>query len=119
MGLSDLLNVSQIYELVKKGAMLEAQEAILKYREEIVKLTEENLELKQVISDLKNQIKLEHELKYIGEAYYRVIAEGQKEGPFCQICYDVDGKLVRMVTMTTSTRHVFLCNQCHNTFEAS
>lgn len=116
MGLSDLLNVTQIYELVKKGAMLEAQEAILKYREEIVKLTEENIELKQEISDLTNQINLEHELKYVGEVYYRLLDDNLKEGPFCPRCYDVDRKLVRLQALSSTVTSKYGCYQCHNSY---
>jgi len=118
MALTDLLNVTQIYELVKKGATLEAQEAILKYREEIVKLSEENLDLRKELAEQTKQLKLEQELEYVGEAYYRVKSEGQKEGPFCQRCYDVDEKLIRMTSYTSYGDNKYFCKQCKNSYRA-
>lgn len=117
MPITDLLNVSQIYELVKKGATLEAQEAILKYREEIIKLTEENLELKIELSDLNKKLILEEELEYRGEVYYRIKSKGKEEGPFCQRCYDVDGNLVRLVIYKSKGKYA--CYQCNNAYEIS
>ena len=100
------------------GNTLEAQEAVLKYREEILKVTEENLELKKELADLKKQLAIEHELVYIGEVYYRIKNGDQKEGPYCQRCFDVDGKLVRLTTYTSSGIQKYACNQCHNGYRA-
>lgn len=89
-----------IYELVKKDATIELQERLMEFREEAVSLQEENLKLRKRIQELEEQASGCDEILFDGEAYWRKRGDGNgdgnKEGPFCQKCYDTQGKLVRL-----------------------
>jgi Zn finger protein HypA/HybF involved in hydrogenase expression len=51
-------NIKEIFELIKKGATLEAQQKIIELKETAISLQEENLELKKENLSLKQQIEL-------------------------------------------------------------
>ncbi len=51
-------NVKEIFELIKKGATLEAQQKISELKETVISLQEENLELKKENLSLKQQIEM-------------------------------------------------------------
>lgn len=42
------------------------------------------------INELKNQLKLRDTMKFENGVMYRVLDDGNKEGPFCQACYQKD-----------------------------
>jgi len=85
----------EIFDLIKKGATLEAQEKIMELRETALNLQEENLGLREKVSNLEDEIKLKKQMVFENTVYYQV--EGKnKNGPFCQRCYDVDKKIVHL-----------------------
>jgi hypothetical protein len=91
-----------IYELVKKDAATELQERLMEFREEALSLQEENLKLRTRIQELEEQASRRDEIVFEGEVYWRKRSDGNgngdgsTEGPFCQKCYDTQGKLVRL-----------------------
>jgi|HubBroStandDraft_6_1064221.scaffolds.fasta_scaffold146396_2 hypothetical protein len=84
-----------IYDLAKKGVTIDLQERLMGLREEAMSLQEENLKLRKRIQELEEQATLREELVFDGNLYWRKVGEN-KEGPFCQKCYDNDRKLVRL-----------------------
>jgi DNA-directed RNA polymerase subunit RPC12/RpoP len=54
----DIPNIKEIFELMKKGATLEAQQKIMELKETVLSLQEENLELKKENLSLKHQIEI-------------------------------------------------------------
>ena len=86
---------TDIVELIKKGATVEAQEKIMELREAVIELQEENLALRQEATELRSQLKLKGEVQFDGAVYWRV-EEGNRIGPYCQRCFDVEGKLIRL-----------------------
>jgi DNA-binding transcriptional MerR regulator len=89
-------NIQEIMDLIKKGLTLEAQEKIMELREKDLELQEENLQLKEQLKTLEQQLEIKGKLVFKDGQYWLKI-EGKEEldGPFCQRCWDVDGKLVR------------------------
>lgn len=86
---------ADIVELIKKGSTLEAQEKIMELRETALELQEENLRLKERIGDLEATLKVKGSIIYENNAYW--LAEGEnKDGPFCQRCYDAEKTLIRL-----------------------
>jgi hypothetical protein len=81
--------------LIKKGMTLEAQEKIMELREAALQCQEENLNLRKRIQELENQLTIRENLIFERPVYY-LKSEGKKDGPFCQVCYDRDGKLIRL-----------------------
>jgi hypothetical protein len=51
---------------------------------------------------------------YENNFYYRVNDDGTKDGPFCQVCYDVDKRLIRL----QQRQHPMFwsCAVCNNSF---
>lgn len=84
-----------VYELAKKGATIELQEELLKMREEALALQEENLELRRRVTELEEQQNTADSLEFDGTKYWRV-DNGNREGPFCQQCYDANRQLIRL-----------------------
>ena len=84
-----------ILELIKKGATVEAQEKIMELRETALGFQEENFSLRERIRLLEDDLKIKQQLKFEGASYW--LNDGKtKDGPFCQRCYDVEKKLVRL-----------------------
>ncbi len=114
-----LPNYSDIVDLIKKGATVEAQEKIMELRIGALEIQEENLALKSKIKELENQLDIKLHMGYEGHVYWRYLADEAgdftvKDGPFCQRCYDADQKLVRLYD---SKDGWLRCKQCSQTFE--
>ena len=97
MGLLPSYNVKDIIDLIKKGSEIEAQEKILELKEAALKLQEENISLKEKIKRLKEELELKESIEWDGSVYWLTEKDSdKKEGPFCQICFDGDKKLIRL-----------------------
>ncbi len=55
-------------------------------------LLESENEKKELKAKLTLQAKLEFEMPY----YWTIEKDGKKDGPFCQLCYDKEKKLIRL-----------------------
>jgi hypothetical protein len=95
--MSILDTAKDIYDLAKKGATLELQEQLIKLREEAVRLQEENLQLREKVKSLEEQLQVKVQFQFDGSAYWKGDPRSKdKEGPYCQRCYDADMKVVRL-----------------------
>jgi hypothetical protein len=102
-----------IVELIKKGATIEAQEMIMSLREAAVDLKEENVALREKVKELEEALKVSGELSWDGRAYWRRQTNtDQKDGPFCQACYDKERKLVRLQSGALGNLPAWRCNVC-------
>jgi hypothetical protein len=103
---------SDIVDLIKKGATFEAQEKIMELRAAALDLEEENIELRKRVAELEESLEIKNNV--IWEApYYFIEKNGEKEGPFCQHCYDKDGKLIRLQS-SRNTPGSWSCLCCEN-----
>lgn len=103
-----------IVDLLKKGSTLEAQEKIMELREGSLELQEENIKLKDKIKELEAAIKLKEEVIWVAPSYW--VQEGvNKDGPFCQSCFDTERKLIRL--QEGNARGKWHCTVCNNTFK--
>ncbi|EKT4489551.1 hypothetical protein [Shewanella algae] len=84
-----------IAELVKKGATVEAQEKIMELREAALELQEENLELKEKVRALEKALSEKSKLVYEAPFYWKGNGS-ERDGPFCQQCYDSSEKQIRL-----------------------
>lgn len=120
-----LLNtVKDIYELATKGATLELQKELMRLSQEALALQEENIALREEIIKLKENNSRKVEVEWDGTAYWRRKSENEKDGPFCQICYDTEEKLVRLHSFSLPDEygrmHNFLkCKACEQIFDDS
>jgi hypothetical protein len=89
----------------ESATSLEKAEAKLKLAELISAIADAKVEASQVqqeilmrderIRDLEGKLKLQTEVTWEKPFYWRLLS-GSKDGPFCQRCYDVDSKLLRL-----------------------
>ncbi len=99
-----------IVDLLKKGATIEAQEKIMELREAALEIQNENLILKQQIASLTAAQNLQDRLTY-KKPFYE--AKDNQNDKFCQRCYDVDRKAVRLQQVEPK---YWRCIQCRNDF---
>lgn len=98
-----------IVDLIKKGATVEAQEQIMALREGALGLQEENIALRDKVRSLEDSLRVKGQIQFDGASYW--LKEGNStDGPFCQHCYDTDGKLVRLQDWGDS----WMCFACKN-----
>lgn len=107
-----LPSYKEIVDLLKKGATLEAQEKIMELREAVVVLQDENIALKQKVAELEQKLQIRSALVWRPPLYWLQEEQGER-GPFCQRCYDVNGRLVRL---QNPERGFWRCLECKNNY---
>jgi regulator of replication initiation timing len=102
-----------VYELAKKGATMDLQERLMELREQAITLQEENMALRAKNRELEEALSVKESLKWDGSVYWRELPDGEKEGPYCPRCYDVDDRLVRV----HEGGQYWFCNACTKYFK--
>lgn len=126
--LSGIKNASDIAKLIKSsGASLEAAEIKLKLAELIEALADAKIEIasfREVISEKEAEIRrlqaqIDKKGQTIWEApYYFVLNENdEKDGPYCQRCYDSNKKLIRL--QSPGKNGYWQCNECKSDYKDS
>ncbi len=73
----------------------------------------EAAESAELIASLQKQLKSKTEMEFDGSVYYRVKDDGEKEGPWCQACYDAKGLEVRLQdNRNRKVTYQWSCNNC-------
>jgi len=103
------LALTTISDLVKKGMTLEAQEKIMDLREMVQGLREQCVELKEENMLLKKKLEEKESVFFENGVYWTKKEDGTKEGPFCVLCHDNLGKLIRL----KDDGYQFECFKCH------
>ena len=93
---------SAVFKTIKEGANaireaknLELYERMLAVYGDVMELVEKNRELYEENLLLREKFSTKEKLSFDSERYW-LNKEGQKDGPFCSTCWDIDSKLVRM-----------------------
>ena len=86
--------VKLIARLVKDLGRTELYAKILDLQSEVMDLTEDRRQLRRELADLKERQQVRESLVFHGNGYWLPQVEGY-EGPYCSVCFDTDGKLVR------------------------
>lgn len=73
-------------------------------------LLESENEKKELKAKLALQAKLEFEMPY----YWTIEEDGKKDGPFCQLCYDKDKKLIRLQDAKNGQWRCHSCSKLFN-----
>lgn len=103
-----LPNYADIMQLVKQGLTLEAQEKIMELRTAALQLQEDNINLRERIKALEEAAAVRESVTWEAPFYWRKLG-GAKDGPFCQKCYDDEGKLVRAQDLHNGYWRCFKC----------
>lgn len=119
LGISDAVSISgRLVELVKAGATLELREEIMRLREAVLNAREEVLNLRGELGELKRTAAEREHLTFDGSLYWRERSQG-KEGPFCQRCFDVDAKVVRLQPNLPGFPLKWVCTACSAGFQGT
>lgn len=84
-----------IIDLIKKGSTVEAQEKIMELREVALELQEENLRLREQLHNAEQALKQKDKMVYEAPFYW-VENNKSKDGPYCQNCFDSEGKQIHL-----------------------
>src|ERR1700737_1518891 len=96
--------VKEATQLARAAKNTDLAEKLIDVYQNIVELIDTNQQLRGEIQDLKIEIvqlkrqpEIASKLRFepIGATYYLRLESGKEEGPYCSVCWDVDGKLVR------------------------
>lgn len=93
--MSIIMNAKEIADVVQKLGNIELYRKIVELEGQIIELTRENHALSEQVGELQRQLSMKGQLQYEEKMYWLVDGE-RKDGPYCQRCYDVDRKLVRL-----------------------
>jgi len=116
LGISEAVELTgRIASLVKQGATMELQERIIELREAVLNVKEELLELREENTELKRAAAQRQNSKFDGHLYW-LETEGERQGPFCQKCYDKDGKTVRLIALPAGWNFDWNCTVCEGNY---
>jgi hypothetical protein len=109
MGVVD--NVKDIADLVKKIGDIELYKKILALEEEVMDLTRDKRRADDRIEELERTLNIRQDIIFRDGEYF-LTRNGREEGPFCSLCWDRDGKLIRKSKML---RYGIVCPACAET----
>lgn len=108
-----LPNYKEVIDLINQGSFVKTHESTMELLEATVGLREENFALRKKVRALEDEIGLKQHLRYEKGKYWLKNKEGKMDGPFCQRCYDVDKKLIRLQDYSKS----LYCLECRNRYD--
>lgn len=122
--LSSVKTATEIVNILKESDLsLESAEAKLKIAEIVSALADVKMQLADVrelllekdeeISRLQEELRIKGNMVFERPYYWLKLEGDNKEGPFCQVCYDKDKKFVRLQGEGDG---FWQCNVCKNTF---
>ncbi len=130
--LSSLKSATDIAKFISdSGVSLEKAEVKLKFAELVGALADAKIEIAEIqglliekdeeIRALKAKVDLTGNLVFENRCYWK--EEGEKrDGPFCQRCYDVESRLVRLQlgkrTRENGTFRWYSCKACDKNYDA-
>ncbi len=109
--LKHISGFKQVIELMKKAKTKEAVALQRSLQDEFMTLYEENETLKAQLAEVAEVLDLSECMIFDGHKYF-IEEEGHRDGPFCQVCYDREGALVRL---GEHERH-WECLNCNNLY---
>jgi hypothetical protein len=113
LGITDAVSISgRLVELAKTTMTLELREQILELRAAVLNAQEETLSLREQLGELKCAAQDRKELTFDGYAYWRTLADGKREGPFCQRCFDSDSKAIYLQKTLPGMPLKWSCTAC-------
>jgi hypothetical protein len=101
----------QALDLARAGRWEEARQTLKGLQDEFIALYDENQALKQQLREVAEVLDLSESMRFDGQKYW-LETEDNREGPYCQVCYDQHGKLLRL---QEQKRH-WQCKGCGNLY---
>ena len=88
---------------------MEAKETMLALREALLAVKEENFELREAYSKLRQEANTRVSMHYEEPVYYFLASDGSRTGPFCQTCFDREGKSSRLQSLADGYWYCSVC----------
>ncbi len=107
-----LETIKDAVKLAQKLGNVEIAQALIDAQQAALDLMGENQSLRDEVARLNEALELQGTVKYDDGAYWT--ENGDRDGPFCTKCWDVDQKLVRMKHTHTEWFH---CPNCETRCE--
>ncbi len=104
----------EIHDLFLKGKVDEARQHMAELQARYIALCDENSMLRTQIQGYEDILYLSRNLIFDG-AFYWLVTGSIKQGPFCPVCYNRDGLLLRLADDGVSRQ----CLSCGSRFERS
>ncbi|WP_320175538.1 hypothetical protein [Maridesulfovibrio sp.] len=104
-------NFRKVLELFNDGHDREAESLLRIIQEDYLNMYEENKELRSQIKEVAEILDLAECMEFDGQKYW-IDEDNEKTGPYCQVCYDRDGVLIRL---QERSKH-WECYSCQNLF---
>jgi len=129
--MADISSITSIYSGIKTALgiakflnnsdfSLEKAEMKLKIAELIEALADTKIQIQNVITEKDEKIKeltkaleIKGKLRY-EPPYYWLDEANSKEGPYCQLCYDKERKLIRLQGVSTGRWECHACKNYYN-----
>lgn len=111
MGLIDRLK--ELASLAQKVQNIELYGKLVSFQSEILAVQDENRDLRDLVRQLQEKLDLKAKVSW-ERPFYWTCGTAQKEGPFCQKCYDSEGKLIRLQQRGSADE--WDCLQCGSYF---
>jgi hypothetical protein len=110
-----LPSYSQIAELFKAGATIEAQEQIMKLRQAALDLQEQNISLTEKLREAEEKLRVRCHLTFKKPLYW---ADGDST-PFCPICLERDSRVIHLDGPDSyeDGQVSYVCRVCQKTIE--
>jgi hypothetical protein len=123
--LLSLKTASEIASLIRaSGLSLSEAETKMKFADLIITLADlkvqladvrnELLERDEKIAALTKELKGKAEMQWEAPYYWAVHPDGKKDGPYCQQCFDKEGKLIRL---QDNGSDYWMCKTCNSGYE--
>jgi hypothetical protein len=110
------ISINQINELIRAGKTFEIQEKFMALRQAALEVQEQNLELKKRIQELERKTSVKGEMVFEPPVYWKELEGGGHE-PYCQVCYDVHSRLVKVQERESKyLGRYFYCQACNKTY---
>jgi hypothetical protein len=81
-------------ERLDLGKLEEFQEKLINFRIAYAHLQEENIRLKQESRDLEAKLEKKQQGVVDDHAAWRILASGQRQGPYCPNCFELNGNFI-------------------------
>jgi hypothetical protein len=94
-------------------ALIDLQTVMLELIQDRHRQVLEIVELRQTIKQLEQEKQRGEQITFDGASYWKTIGD-RRDGPYCQVCYDKEGKLSRL-RVFHGTGVNWRCNICQNT----